>query len=176
MAKKQQPVEGRQRTEKKSPLEQITELEQKIEQLTEDLKRAHADFVNYRRRNEEEKAQIMAIAKKDTVAQFLPVLDDLERALEHLPADTSKDQVAQGFKLIAAQIKAILANEFGVQEIQAEGEEFNPHLHEAVEFNPSTSSGQGDKEIVTEVLKKGYQIGELVLRPAVVRVGKGGKQ
>lgn len=139
--------------------------EKQITQLTEDLKRAHADFINYRRRSEEEQSQIMSLAKKEVVTKFLPVLDDTERALAHLPKNASKDPLAQGYRMLERQLQSTL-QQLGVTEIPARGAEFNPHLHEAVEHDPAGG------DMVSQVLKKGYQLGEIVLRPAVVKVGK----
>lgn len=118
----------------------------------------------------------MSLAKKEVVLQFLPVLDNTQRALEHLPKGSKQDPLAQGYKMLSTQLQSTL-QQLGVEEIPALGAEFDPHLHEAVDYqdgHPSTGSGQEapGKDIVTEVLKNGYKVGDLVLRPAVVRVGK----
>src|SRR5687768_12479214 len=142
---------------------QSHKLEQKIEELTTDLQRVHADFVNYRRRSEEEKGAIMTQAKQEVISQILPVLDDLERALEHLP-QKADHKLAEGIKMVTGNFKSTLKEKFGVEEIAAKGQEFNPGWHEAIEYQ----EGSGNKEMVTEVLKKGYKIGDLVIRPSVV--------
>lgn len=143
------------------------ELKAQVMQLTEDLKRSHADFLNYRRRSEEEQSQIMTIAKKEVASKFLPVLDDVQRAMEHLPAKSANDPLGRGYKMLSSHLEQAF-KQLGVEEIPAKGAEFDPQIHEAVDYQ----DGRGDREVVTEVLKRGYKIGSLVLRPAVVKVGK----
>lgn len=152
--------------DKKKQVTSNTELLKKIDELTADLQRVHADFVNYRRRSEEEKQEIFSFAKREVVSQLLPILDNLERALAHVPKNVEKDPLAQGFKMIGVELKALLQQKFGVEEIPALNEKFDPRWHEAVEAEAE------DAEIVTTVLKKGYKMGEEVLRPSLVKVGR----
>ena len=141
-----------------------------FEELTNDLKRVQADFINYQRRTEEEKAQIMEIAKQTVIAELLPILDDINRALSHVPKELKDNPWAQGVAQVAKQTESTLQT-FGVEPIKAKGEEFNPEVHEAVSFD----EGDGEHEVVLEELRKGYKLGDKIIRPSMVKVGKRSK-
>lgn len=146
----------------------VDALQQQIGELTEALQRERADAINIRRRHDEQLANLQTIAKASVMRQLLPVIDNFERALKHAPADLADNQYIKGIQGIVKQFEQTL-EKLGVQKITTVGEPFNPHLHEAV----SMEEGDGDQEIVSEELQPGYQMGEEVLRPAMVRVTKG---
>lgn len=139
--------------------------QQQINELTEALQRERADAVNLRRRYEEQIASLQTLAKASVVRDLLPVIDNFERALKHVPADLTGNDYVKGIESIVKQFEKTL-EELGVTKIKTVGEVFNPHLHEAV----SLEEGDGDQEIVSEELQSGYQMGGEVLRHAVVRV------
>ncbi len=145
-------------------------LDSKIEELTADLQRVHADFVNYRRRSEEEQSQIMSIAKQAVIAKLLPLIDNLERAANHLPKELGANSWATGVVQTLKQTEKVLA-ELGVEKIAARGQKFDPQLHEAVGFE----DGRGNTEVVGEEIQTGYKMGNQVLRPSLVKVKKEGK-
>jgi molecular chaperone GrpE len=103
--------------------------------------------------------------KGDIVKKVLPVLDDLERALQNRPEDSAW---AGGIQLIARKLQNILENE-GVKKIEAEGLEFDPNFHEAISHEPADAVKSGH---VISVVQNGYMLGERVLRPAMVRVAQ----
>lgn len=142
------------------------DLQAKIEELTEDLQRVHADFVNFRRRSDDERAQLRDQAKIGVMMQLLPLIDNLDRALTHLPQELEDNQWAKGVGQLAKQFSGIL-KELGIEEIQAAGQPFDPHLHEAVSYD----DGEGE-EIVEAELQKGYKLGDQVIRHSMVRVGR----
>lgn len=147
-----------------------TEAEVQIEALTNDLKRAQADFVNYRRRSEAEKADLLSLAKTRVVRDFLAVRDTFDQELAHRPGDVDPAWAAS-IDRIRDQFDAVLKR-LGATRYASLGEPFDPHRHNAVAVDESgEASGQ---EIVVEELQPGYQLGELVLRPAMVRVGRSG--
>lgn len=128
----------------------------KNQELEDRLKRALADYQNLEKRVEEERKLLSKLSASLLIEKLLPVLDNLEKAQTHL-----KDE---GLEIVIKQFKEILASE-GVEEIAAEGEEFNPNYHEAVEVS------EGEKEnMVVKVISKGYKIENTVLRPAKVVV------
>lgn len=127
-------------------------------QLEDQLKRALADYQNLERRVEEERRLLNHLSSALLIEKFLPVLDNLENAQTHLND--------QGLDIVIKQFKDILSSE-GVEEIQAEGQEFDPNLHEATEV----TEGENDNKIV-KVARKGYKIGDKVLRAAQVVVEK----
>jgi molecular chaperone GrpE len=134
--------------------------ETKHQELEEKYLRALADYQNLVKRVEREKELFVKFANSVLILKMIPVLDNLERAEKHL-----KDQ---GLELVIKQFKEALAGE-GVSEIEAEGRVFNPEHHEAI------ATGKGEEGRVTEVLEKGYKLGDKVIRPAKVKVGENKK-
>ncbi len=129
------------------------------------LQRSRAEFANYRRRTEQERAQIRQIANQALLAQLLPVLDDLQRALAAVPPDQRDSPLAQGVGLVERKFWNVLERA-GVTPLEAVGEPFDPSLHEAVELVPGTAANT-----VVAVYQPGYRLGPNLLRPAMVKVG-----
>jgi molecular chaperone GrpE len=127
--------------------------------------RAVADFQNYKRRTDAEKAETYQDAVGSIVKRYLPILDDLERALAARPADLAW---VEGVELIYRKLQAILEAE-GIKRIEAEGRMFDPNVHEAILQEPSEGHESGQ---VIAVVQKGYMLGERVIRPAMVRVAQ----
>jgi molecular chaperone GrpE len=140
-------------------------LNQQIAELTEALQRERADATNIRRRHQEEIAQLRTRLKAGVVEELLPVIDNFELALKHVPADLQDNDYVKGVQGVVKQFEKTLAD-MGVERIKTVGQSFDPNMHEAV----SMEEGDGDQEIVSEELQAGYKIGEDVLRPAMVRV------
>lgn len=134
-------------------------------QLTEALQRERADATNLRRRHEEQLNSLRTTVKASVVTDLLPIIDNFERALKHVPNELADDEYVRGVQAIVKQFEKTLA-EMGVERIGTVGEPFNPHLHEAV----SMEDGEGDEAIVSEELQSGYKIGDEVIRHAMVRV------
>ncbi|HSX36806.1 MAG TPA: nucleotide exchange factor GrpE [Patescibacteria group bacterium] len=143
----------------------IKELEQKVLELTAALQRERADATNIRRRHEEQITQLRASVKTHIVKDLLPVIDNFERALKHVPKELEKNDYIKGVNAIVKQFEKTL-EQMGVERIKTVGEAFDPHLHEAV----SAEEGEGSKEVVSEELQAGYKIGNDVIRHAMVRV------
>lgn len=144
---------------------QVAELQQHVEQLTEDVKRAQADFVNYKRRAEQERLAAVEYGKRDIIIKLLPVFDTLDRALAHAPDDLKDHDWAQGIVKTAKQLQSQM-EAIGVKRIDEPGVEFDPEQHEAV----SVDEGDGEQEVVAEVLQTGYKLNNSVIRPAMVKV------
>lgn len=143
------------------------ELETKISELTEALMRERADATNLRRRHEEEISVLRTRIKAVVVSDLLPVIDNFERALKHVPKDLEENDYIKGVQAVVKQFESTLSG-MGVEKIKTVGEHFDPHLHEAV----SMDDGEGSDEIVSEELQSGYKIGDEVIRHAMVRVQK----
>lgn len=135
-----------------------------VAELTADLQRLQAEFINYKTRVETEKAMLSQFAKVNVVKDLLPVIDDLERALSHLPDDLTDNKWAQGTQKVYARLQAQL-QKMDVSVISAIDQPFDPELHEAV-----SSEGNGDHQVVSEILQNGYMLGGTVIRHAVVKV------
>jgi molecular chaperone GrpE len=131
--------------------------------------RTQADFVNYKRRAERDRGEEAQAARSDLLAQLLPVLDDLERALGQVPEDLRDNAWAEGMPLVARQLRLALARA-GIERIGAEGDAFDPRQHEAVAYQPHPGFGEGQ---VAYVARPGYRIGDRIIRPAQVIVAQG---
>jgi molecular chaperone GrpE len=128
--------------------------------------RSQADFVNFRRRVEQERSELLKLAESGLVLDFLPVVDDLDRALGGLPPELRGLTWVDGILLIEKKLQAVL-EAHGVKAIEALGKEFDPHEHEAV-------MREGDPDEATTVvgeLQRGYRMHERVIRPSLVKVG-----
>ncbi|MEE8174273.1 MAG: nucleotide exchange factor GrpE [Dehalococcoidia bacterium] len=128
--------------------------------------RAQADFINLRRRHEQERDEVTRFANATLLLSLLPVVDDLERALASVSPKLAGMTWVDGIRLIYRKLQATLETQ-GLSEIKAVGEPFDPHIHEA------TMYGEGEEGIVVEELQKGYKLHDRVIRPTMVVVGKG---
>jgi molecular chaperone GrpE len=144
---------------------QTDEMDHLLE-LTRDLQRTRADFENYRKRAEMEKQQMMERGEEKMVLKLLPIIDTIERAISHAPGELSENQWVQGVVGLAKQLSATLA-ELGVNRIDAAlGVQFNPHFHQAVQFDEA----EGENEVIAAELQAGYMLADSVIRPAMVKV------
>ena len=162
--------EEKQKQEVNQNADEIIELKKQIDSQkielaeTEDrLKRVAAEFDNYKKRSSKEREGLYSSILSDAVSDFLPILDNLEKALE---AKTEDENYKQGIELVLKQFKDVLASK-GVKEIEAVGKTFDPELHEAV--GSVVDENLGEKEIKQEY-RKGYIIGNRVIRHSMVIV------
>lgn len=144
---------------------QIVEFQQQLGELTEALQRERADAMNLRRRHEADMANLKVHVKSSIVRDLLPIVDNFERALKHVPEDLRDNDYVKGVQAVVKQFEKTLLD-IGVERIKTTGEDFDPRYHEAV----AMEDGDGDKEVVSEELQSGYKIGEDVVRHAMVRV------
>jgi molecular chaperone GrpE len=153
-----------QEVEETSPeADELEALRNENEELISTLQRLQADFENYRKRAQRDQDALVARAGERIVKELLPVLDDLERALE-AAEQHEEAKLEDGVKLVHRQLEQLLAKE-GVAPVETDGM-FDPHVHEALLTQPSES----EEGSVIEVLQKGYSLGDRVLRPARVVV------
>ncbi|HYH36300.1 MAG TPA: nucleotide exchange factor GrpE [Candidatus Saccharimonadales bacterium] len=148
----------------KKSVKQSDDQTAQLQDLTQALQRERADAVNLRRRHEAEVAALRVRVKAGVVQDLLPVIDNFERALKHVPEELADNDYIKGVQAVVRQFEKTLAD-MGVERIKTVGEPFNPHLHEAV-----ASEGEGEQEIVSEELQAGYRIGDDVIRHAIVKV------
>jgi molecular chaperone GrpE len=145
--------------------ERLAEVERERDEYLNDLKRVAADFENYRKRVARDQGGLVARAHERLVKELLPVLDDLERALE-AAAQHEEAKLEEGVRLVHRELVEALARE-GLHEVETDGQ-FDPHVHEALLSQPS----EQEDGSVMEVLQKGYRLGDRVLRPARVVVSQ----
>ena len=127
--------------------------------------RSAADFANYKRRTEEERATVAQFASSLLIGKLLSVLDDFDRALDNVPSD-AHDPWVEGVRLTERKLRSVLESE-GVTQIEAIGQPFDPNVHEAVVHEETTEAP--DNAVIGE-LQRGYRLHDRVLRPALVKV------
>lgn len=152
---------------KKQKPEDLQILEQQIADLTDALQRERADAQNIRRRHDEQIAGLKTLVKSQVVEELLPVIDNFERALGHVPKELKNNDYVKGVQGVVKQFEKTL-QEIGVERIKTVGEPFDPQLHEAIGMD----DGNGDQEIVTAEMQAGYQLGDQVIRHAMVKVAR----
>jgi molecular chaperone GrpE len=131
----------------------------RLQELTSDLQRLQAEYLNYKRRVDRDRELVLQNAKYAVLSSLLPVLDDVDRAREH-------EELGGGFKAVAEALERIVAGE-GLVKFGASGDPFDPRLHEALmhSLSPSVTTTTCDR-----VVQAGYQLGDRVVRPALVTV------
>jgi molecular chaperone GrpE len=144
---------------------QLAEAQSLAAEYKDGWQRSVAEFQNYRRRVEAERAETYQSAVGGIIKRYLPVLDDMERAIDSRPADLPW---ADGVELICRKLQSILEAE-GLKRIEAEGQKFDPNFHEAISQEPAEGVESGT---VLAVIRNGYMLGERVIRPAMVRVSQ----
>ena len=149
---------------------ELAEIEQKADEYLRLAQRTQADFVNYRRRIEDERVAQAAFANVDFIKRLLPVLDDFERAMANAKPNELESNWGKGVQLVERNLRGLLASD-GIERIAAEGAEFDPREHEAVGQAPSADVAEGH---VLHVVRQGYRKGDRVLRPAQVIVAAPG--
>src|SRR5262245_31842160 len=146
---------------------ETAELKQQRDDYYDRLLRKTAEFDNYRKRTDRERLQLSEAAAADLLTELLPLVDDLERALKADP-EAGADGIRKGVELIHKQLMDVLRKR-GVKPIEALGADFDPHFHNAVAHEPADGHRDGE---VTEEFRRGYMLGDRLLRPAMVKVAK----
>jgi len=144
----------------------LAEERAKAEKYLANWKRAQADFINYKQRSEQDKEETSKFANSVVILSLLPVLDDLERALDSIPPRLAKLPWVEGIRLVERKFRTSLEAQ-GLTPIKAKGEPFDPNLHEAA------MRSKGKEGMVVKELQRGYKLRDRVLRPATVAVGSG---
>ncbi len=146
-----------------------TELEQQVGELTADLQRLRADFENYRKRVDSEKLSARQDGEVRAIMKLLPVIDTIERAVAHIPADIADHQWVKGVAGLVKQLEKSLG-ELNLVKIDAsEGVEFNPDVHQAIQFDEES---EGEKEVIAQELQPGYTLNGAPIRHAMVKVAR----
>ncbi len=142
----------------------LAEEKEKAEGYLANWQRAQADYINYKRRSEQQIEEVSKFANTTITLSLLPILDDMERALASVPSKLAKLSWIDGVRLIERKLRMSLEAQ-GLSQIKALGEPFDPNLHEAAMY------GKGKEGIIIEELQKGYKLHDRVIRPAMVVVG-----
>lgn len=143
------------------------EQDKKIDELTADLQRTRADFENYRKRVEQEKTAARDAGQAGAILKLLPVIDNIERAISHIPKELEDNKWAMGIAGLTKQLDKSLEN-LNLKRIDARaGTDFNPELHEAIQFDEDAT---GEKEVIADELQAGYTFNGRPVRHAMVKV------
>ena len=149
-------------------LDALDELRRERDTLQDRLLRTAAEFDNYRKRIERERRELSAFAAADVMLELLPIIDNLERALQASSSTDDSDGLRKGVDLIHKQLLDLLRKR-GVTPIDALGADFDPNRHEAVMHEDSSEHREGE---VMQELQRGYVLGDRLLRPAMVKVAR----
>lgn len=144
----------------------LSEEKERADNYLSNWQRTQADFSNYKKRVEQEKAENIKFANMNLMRDLLPILDDLERALDNATHASVDEEWLGGVRMIYRNLLSSLENH-GLCQLRAEGEEFDPNFHEAI------CQEEGEEGKVIEELQKGYMLKDRLLRPCKVKVGKG---
>lgn len=146
----------------------IKELESRILELEDGWKRTQADFVNFKRKAEEDRINLIKNASNNIISELLPILDNFSLAAKHIPENIAEDNWVSGIKVIEKQFESILS-ENGLEKVGSLGKMFDHNIHEALE---SVASDEPEGAILEELLP-GYKLNGELLRPAKVKVSRG---
>jgi molecular chaperone GrpE len=145
----------------------VEELELQVAELTSDLQRTRADFENYRKRSEADKAATYQHGQSAAILKLLPVIDNIERAVAYTPEELKDNKWVQGIAGLVKNLEKSLEG-LNLKRIEAvNGAEFNPDLHEAIQFD---EEAEGEKEVIAEELQAGYTLNGQPIRHAMVKV------
>lgn len=161
--KEDEKIDAMKKEKKKSKKEKLKE---ELDEMTDKYTRLFAEFQNFRSRNEKEKIQNYEMGEKNIIEKLLPIVDNFERGIETLSEEELKSPVGEGMNLIYKQLTDAL-KDMGVEEIEAEGKEFDPELHNAVMHE---ENDEYDENVIIEVLQKGYKFHDTVIRHSLVKV------
>jgi molecular chaperone GrpE len=151
------------------PAIDVDEVQRQRDEYYDLLLRKTAEFDNYRKRVDRERQSVSEAAAADLLTELLPLVDDLERALRADPGTEGADAYRRGVELIHRQLMDVLRKR-GVRPIEAVGADFDPHYHQAVAHDAAEGRREGE---VIEEFRRGYMLGDRLLRPAMVKVAKG---
>lgn len=147
-------------------VEEVTALRQKAAEYLDNWQRSHAEFLNFRRRTDAERAEMASFANAALITKLLPIVDDFDLAVANIPAEARESKWTEGVTIIQRKLLRLLETE-QVMPIEAQGQPFDPARHEAVMKDEDAH----EPFVVVAELRKGYRLGERILRPTLVRVG-----
>jgi len=156
------------RREFREQQKELESIDKEADQYLDYLKRLKAEFDNYKKRNLKEQGKKITLFSEDLIKQFLPIVDDLERALDTVKRAKDVTNFVQGVEIIFNQLKNTLEKQ-GLEQIKAKGKLFDPHLHEAI---MKVELDEYADNIIVEEMRRGYKLKDRVLRPTMVKVNK----
>lgn len=158
-----EPATEKKEKKKSKKESEIEKLQAELDAKNDLLVRTAAEFDNFKKRTERERAAISEFAKAQVIKQLLPILDNIDRAAA---VDKETPDYIKGIEMIVKQFETI-ADNIGIEQIAAEGDQFDPNFHEAVMHIEDEELGEN---VIAQVLQKGYKLGDTVIRAAMVKV------
>lgn len=149
---------------------ELEEYKKEIEEQKQQIQRLYADFDNYKKRTSKEKNDLVKTANEELILEFLPVLDNLERAYASAEKSQQVESLLTGVKMILQQLQDVL-NKVGVCPVEQTGIPFDPHCHQVL--MQVECDGVVEENTVVEVLQKGYYLNNKMIRPAMVKIAQG---
>jgi molecular chaperone GrpE len=151
--------------EEAEPIDELAQAISERDDYLDQLQRSRAEFINFKRRNEQERAALRQFVTRDVVSQVLPVVDDLSRAIDAIPESDREIGWVKGVEMIQSKLDAIIER-LGITRVESLGQPFDPAVHEAIGTQPGSSGST-----VVQVYQDGYRLGDLLVRPAMVMTG-----
>ncbi len=168
-ANAEQAAVGNAQTNMEHVQEELATVLAEHEELLDKYKRSLADFANYRKRQDRDREVQAMRMRMEVLRDLLPIIDDFHLALENAPHSPEESEWVAGVQLIERKLMAML-QAFGAEPMNALGKPFDPNYHDAMLYEPSDEYPEGT---VSQVIRKGYMLGDQVLRPALVNVSRG---
>jgi len=166
---KREKQKEKQNKHRKTKTEEISELKEQVNELNDKYLRLFSDFDNYRKRTNIEKLELIKTASKKVIEGLLPVLDDFDRALQHVQDQEFDEESVKGFELIYNKLLQFLKQQ-GLEPMDSQGKEFNTDYHDAITQIPAPNKNMKGK--VVDVIQKGYLLNGIIIRHAKVVVGE----
>ncbi len=151
--------------EEAAPEDELARAISERDDYLDQLQRSRAEFINFKRRTEQERFALRPLVTRDVVGQFLPAIDDLDRAIDAIPDSDRETGWVKGVEMIQAKLGATL-DRLGVTRVESLGQPFDPSVHEAIGTMPGSSGST-----VVQVFQEAYKLGDLLVRPAMVMTG-----
>jgi molecular chaperone GrpE len=151
--------------EEAEPADELARAISERDDYLDQLQRSRAEFINFKRRNEQERAALRQFVTRDVMSQVLPVVDDLDRAIGAIPESDRETGWVKGVEMIQSKLAGTLER-LGITRIDSLGQPFDPAVHEAIGTQPGSSGNT-----VVQVYQDGYRLGDLLVRPAMVMTG-----
>jgi molecular chaperone GrpE len=148
---------------------QLAEEKKKSDEYLDNWRRTMAEFQNYKRRADKDKAEYAQFANQRLLKRLLDVLDSFDAGFKTIPAQFKNEPWVEGMRAVERQLLQIMEQE-GVTPIEAQGKDFDPNFHEAIFYEPSEGASEGE---ILDELQRGYMIQDRILRPTRVKVAKG---
>ncbi len=155
----------------KEEFDTLSDKAKKHDEYYDDMLRAKAELDNTKRRIEKEKEEFLKFANEGIILRLLPIVDNFDRAISSVKHTDETDAIMQGIKMVQKELHNLF-KDCGVEQVKSVGEKFDPHVHEAIAV---VETNEHPEDTIVEEIQTGYKLHGRLIRPAIVKVSKGGK-